>query len=289
MLPRTGIPSLGLTALSSLIVLSLVAAAGSPAAWAGLLPIGWGSGVSTAEGVVHVWSEFPPGGRSVFVYPGWGYRFHPDYTIVDCDVDPEEALVVLDGEVLGEADDFDGFPSYLFIRPGHHVLEFRAPGRRPLVMRGSFRSGAFIRVDRELEHGGEPQYVPLDDPVDVSGLEPPGYTPPELPPDDGPAGVVPPAAAADEQGGQAVIPPEGAGFLRLQVSPADAAVYIDDRFFGSGDEISRLHGFIRLAPGPHTIEVTRPGYAPKSLPLEIVHGEKQHLDVWLEKTDAGAP
>jgi hypothetical protein len=83
--------------------------------------------------------------------------------------------------------------------------------------------------------------------------------------------------------------PGEAGFLRLQVSPGDAAVYIDDRFFGSADEISRLHGFIRLSPGPHTIQVTRPGYASTSLPVEIVDGEKHHLDVWLEKTDADAP
>jgi len=284
MFPRTGNGSRGLTALTSLFMLALAAVAGSSSALAGLLPIGWGSGVCSAEGVVHVWSEFPPGGGAVFVYPGWGYRFHPDYTMVDCDVDPEEALVVLDGELLGEADDFDGFPSYLFIRPGHHVLEFRAAGHRTLVLEGTFRSGAFVRVDREMEHGGEPQLVALDDPVDVGRVEEPGYTPPELPPDDGPAGAVTPATAADA-GEQEPAPPAGAGFLRLQVSPADAAVYIDDRFFGSGDEISRLHGFIRLAPGPHTIQVTRPGYDTRTLPVHVKDGEKQNLDVWLEKTD----
>jgi len=230
------------------------------------------------HGVVHVWSEYPAAVVDpVLGYPAWGYRFHPNYAMVDCDIDPEEALVILDGEPLGEADDFDGFPSYLFIRPGRHQLEFRSPGCQPLTISGLFRSGAFIRVDRELEEGTEPQLVQLEEPEDVSGSGEPAYAPPTLPPDDGPAGPPDPPSPA----GPAVS--DEAGFLRLQVSPADAAVYIDDRFFGSGDEISRLHGYIRLAPGPHTIQVTRPGYQARTLPVEISVDEKQHLDVWLER------
>jgi hypothetical protein len=239
--------------------------------------------VSAAEGVVHVWSEFPPQGiEAVIGYPAWGYRFHPSYAMVDCDVDPEEALVILDGETLGEADDYDGFPSYLFIHPGQHQLEFRYEGRQLLVLRGSFLSGAFIRVDRELERGGEPMLVELGEPVDVGGGEQPPYQPPVLPPDDGPAGPVSPTTGPDsaaetrEQAGDA-------GYLELQVTPADAAVYVDDRFFASGDEISRLHGYIRLSAGEHSIQVTRPGYRARNLVVDVIGGEKQHLDVWLEQ------
>lgn len=272
--------------LTSLLLVGAWGAGAVPVE-AGLLTPGWGQSVCAGAGVVHVWSEFPPavrGGDMAFVYPAWGYRFHPNYTMVDCDVDPEEAIVILDGEMLGEADDYDGFPSYLFIRPGMHTLEFRAEGLQSLVIRGSFLSGAFIRVDRELEYGGEPHVVELDEPVNVTqGEEPYHRPPPVLPPDDGPAG--PPAAPPSMPGNGP--PPESAaddaGFLKLQVTPADAAVYIDDRFFGSGDEISRLHGYIRLAAGEHTIQVTRPGFASRSLPVNIIAGEKQNLDLWLEK------
>lgn len=242
---------------------------------AGMLTAGWGHRVSVGDGVVHVWSEFPPAGVDAAVgYPAWGYRFHPNYAMVDCDIDPEESMVILDGEELGEADDFDGFPSYLFIRPGQHVLEFRSEGMQTMILRGSFLSGAFIRVDRELEYGGDVHVVQLGDPVDVTGTGEPAYSPPVLPPDDGPAG--PPAEPAMDRA------EPGAGFLKLQVTPADAAVYIDDSFFGSGDEISRLHGYIRLATGEHAIQVTRPGYQARILPVHIISGEKQNLDIWLE-------
>jgi len=262
-------------------------AAGTVPVEAGLLTPGWGQSVSTTEGVVHVWSEFPPavvGGDVAFFYPAWGYRFHPNYTMVDCDIDPEEAIVILDGEALGEADDYDGFPSYLFIRPGMHTLEFRAEGRPSLVIRGTFLSGAFIRVDRELEFGGEPLVVELNEPVDVTGGEEPYHMPPPiLPPDDGPAGpsATPPAMSGEEP--RAAPAAADAGFLKLQVTPVDAAVYIDDRFFGSGDEISRLHGYIRLSAGEHTVQVTRPGFVSRTLPVNVIVGEKQSLDVWLEK------
>lgn len=267
------------TPLLTLFLLAAACCAGSAGAWAGVTTVGVGHDAAVADGVVYVWSEHPPAGIDAVVgYPAWGYRFHPSYAMVDCDVDPEEALVILDGEVLGEADDYDGFPAYLSIRPGRHELEFRAEGLQTLVLSGSFLSGAFIRVDRELGAGGEPMMVALGEPVEVSGEEQPPYQPPVLPPDDGPAG--PPAP-----GGEAVTEDQTArdGFLKLQVTPADAAVYIDDRFFGSGDEISRLHGFIRLPPGEHSIQVTRPGYQTRTLPVSMLPGEKQNLDVWLER------
>ncbi len=283
MLRRSRSTGRGWTVALAVFLLAGAWGAGNSAAEAGMLAVEMGHGVSVGDGVVHVWSEFPPAGvDAVIGYPAWGYRFHPNYAMVDCDVDPEEAQVILDGELLGEADDYDGFPSYLFVRPGQHVLEFQAEGRQALVLRGVFLSGAFIRVDRELEHGEKAQLVTLGDPVDVTGTEEPAYTPPVLPPDDGPAGapVRTEIFRTEPVTGQEAAE---AGFLKLQVTPADAAVYIDDRFFGSGDEISRLHGYLRLAPGEHTIQVTRPGYDARTLPVNVIIGEKQNLDVWLEK------
>ncbi len=277
---RSTRPTWGSSApLLTLFLLAAACCAGSAGARAGVITVGVGHDVAMADGVVYVSSEHPPEGiDAVLGYPAWGYRFHPSYAMVDCDVDPEEALVILDGEVLGEADDYDGFPAYLYIRPGRHELQFKADGLQTLVLSGAFLSGAFIRVDRELGAGGEPMMVALGEPVEVSGEEQPLYQPPVLPPDDGPAGPPAPQGAAlpEDQAGRD-------GFLKLQVSPADAAVYIDDRFFGSGDEISRLHGFIRLPPGEHSIQVIRPGYQARTLPVSMVPGEKQNLDVWLER------
>lgn len=221
-----------------------------------------------------------------YLTPAWGSGFHPGYAMVDCDLDPEEALVILDGEVLGEADDFDGFPSYLFVRPGAHTLEFRAEGYQPLMVRGTFRSGAFIRVDRELGIGDAPLLVELETTENQDQMVERSHEPPPvLPPDDGPAGPQanqPSRAEERATGNQAV---NQAGYLRLKVIPGDAAVYIDDRFIGTGDEISRLHGALRLATGEHTIQVIRPGFVNRILQHLVIDGEHQQLDVWLESAN----
>ena len=81
-------------------------------------------------------------------YPG-----EPDYAVVDCDVDPEEAKVYLDGERLGEADDFDGFPQYLTIPTGHHVLEFRRHGYQTLRIELDAKPGVYYDVYRKLYAG----------------------------------------------------------------------------------------------------------------------------------------
>jgi len=82
--------------------------------------------------------------------------------------------------------------------------------------------------------------------------------------------------------GEADSVPESAGLLKLMVKPADASVYIDDRLYGSGEEVSELHGFIRLSVGEHTIQIVRPGYQNRTLAVSVTAGEKQHLDVYLE-------
>jgi hypothetical protein len=46
------------------------------------------------------------------------------------------------------------------------------------------------------------------------------------------------------------------GDLRLDVRPDDASVYLDDRFLGSARELRTL----ALPPGPHRVEVVRPGF-----------------------------
>lgn len=86
----------------------------------------------------------------------YGYPYPaeaPDFAIVDCDVDPEEAKVYLDGERLGEADLFDGFPDYLTVPTGHHVIEFRRTGFQTLRLEIEVKGGHFYEVDRRLNPG----------------------------------------------------------------------------------------------------------------------------------------
>jgi hypothetical protein len=46
------------------------------------------------------------------------------------------------------------------------------------------------------------------------------------------------------------------GEIQLDVQPDDASVYVDDQFFGLARQLQTL----RLPPGPHRLEVVRPGF-----------------------------
>jgi hypothetical protein len=70
----------------------------------------------------------------------------------------------------------------------------------------------------------------------------------EPPPADGDA----PPASSDERREDV----RARGDLRLDVRPDDASVYLDDRFLGSARELRTL----ALPPGPHRVEVVRPGF-----------------------------
>ena len=61
-------------------------------------------------------------------------------------------------------------------------------------------------------------------------------------------------------------------------------VYLDGDFLGRGDELARLHGALAVAAGYHRLEVVRPGYAPRTLELEVPDsGEPLRVEVELEK------
>lgn len=74
----------------------------------------------------------------------------PDWAAIDTDISPEEAEVYVDGEFMGTADDFDGFPEYLYLTPGSHELEFRRDGYEPRSIQISARAGERLDLDFRL-------------------------------------------------------------------------------------------------------------------------------------------
>lgn len=66
----------------------------------------------------------------------------------------------------------------------------------------------------------------------------------------------PPPADGDASSDERREDVRGNGDLRLDVRPDDASVYLDDRFLGSARELRTL----ALPPGPHRVEVVRPGF-----------------------------
>jgi hypothetical protein len=75
-------------------------------------------------------------------------------------------------------------------------------------------------------------------------------------------------------------PPAGqslSGYLRLHVTPADAAVYLDGRF----SSVAGKSQVIPLMPGRHRVEVVMPGYTSYSTEVEIHTGKESSLKITL--------
>jgi len=79
---------------------------------------GWGWG----------WGWGWPGYYGPAYGPGYVYGPAAQWAVIDTDISPEEARVYLDGRYIGTADDFDGWPDYLYLRRGHYRIEFRMDG-----------------------------------------------------------------------------------------------------------------------------------------------------------------
>lgn len=122
----------------------------------------------------------------------------------------------------------------------------------------------------ELEEAEEPEEVA--EPEDVDEDE-------DLREPVRPARPAPPAAPRDS----ADEPVFERGRLRFDVEPADAAVYVDDRYVGTGEELSGLRRGFPVRPGKHTVTVVRPGFAAKAMDVEVKSGASIDVVVELEK------
>jgi hypothetical protein len=265
---------------------------------------GWGWG----------WSPYYYGafyyGRGYGAGYGAGYGGGPgDWAVVDADVSPEEARVYLDGRYIGIVDDFDGYPDFLYLRPGQYKLEFRLEGYESQTVNVDARPGVKVNFNNKLKkipgarqrgsyetpepQGGVQRYWGkrrgVDVPYDGEGppprggrdrndldVRPDGDDPPPPPPAERPR---------DEswrQGSPETARPKQARLL-LSVQPGDAAVYLDDRFLGIAQEIGSVERGIPLAPGKHTVMVSRPGFKDRSVEIEVAAGESREIEISLDK------
>ncbi|MGE5235288.1 MAG: hypothetical protein ACM3O7_02925 [Acidobacteriota bacterium] len=212
-------------------------------------------------------------------------------TAVDTDVEPEHARVLLDGRLIGTADDFDGYPDYLYLEPGEYTLEFSLGGFKSETVQIDARPGRFFPLVVKLQRvAGEketpwydrPEGMPLGRVFGPSGSGPAPSAPhpdttlrPELPSREPPAGDS--AARPDPQGSVA-----GAA-LDLRVTPDNASVYLDGQFVGTGGELGRLQRGLSVAAGHHRVEVLAPGRTPRSVEVDVADGQRQQVVIELDE------
>lgn len=244
-------------------------------------------------------------------YGWWGppavvFEGTPRRGYVDCDVEPEDAHVFVDGRDVGEADDFDGFPSLLTLRPGRRTIEFRHAGYKTLRVRVDLRAGWMFRIEEEMERGRPDQIVERrsgmppgardardddrdrsddrgsedrrgrddrdDEDYDDSSYEPRGYEAPGAPRGGARAG------ASISRAGE-----EGYGQVRFRVDPDDASVYVDGEYRGT---VGDMAAGLELAAGDHAVVLVRDGYEDRHVEVSVEEGTESEVRVALREARA---
>ena len=72
------------------------------------------------------------------------------------------------------------------------------------------------------------------------------------------------------------------GTMILKVEPGDAAVYVDDSFFGNASQFSEYKGALVLRTGPHKVELSRPGFANYSTTVDITKDTVKEVHMTLK-------
>ncbi len=274
------------------LVIAAAALAAAPALaghWHGRSWFGWGFGIGPVGiGVGPAWwgAGWGPGwGPTGWYEPAVTAPARTDLTAVDTDVEPEHARVLLDGELIGVADDFDGSPGFLYLEPGHYTLEFTLQGYAGETVEIDAAAGRYVPIKLELKRiAGEkaapwydrPKGLPVGrvfgpPPVAAAVAARPGPDPslrPELG-DRAAAGARPTAGA-------------GGAALELRVTPANAAVYVDGRLVGTAAELGRLERGLAVPAGRHRIDVVAPGLAAKGVDVDVAEGQRQQVVVELD-------
>lgn len=228
-----------------------------------------------------------PGGY----YPAPGVYYYPDRLsptmgALDLDLRPEDTEVWLNGTLIGVADNFDGWPRYLWLEEGTYDLVFFLPGFETIARQYSIYPGVVIDVEDRMQRGESTRPEDLvsqsterrDERLERRA---------ERGEDTG-EGAEPAwrervreerEAMEDEPYVDARVEPAR---LHLTIEPSDAAIYLDGRFVGSAEELVAVHAGLIVDPGEHELEAVRPGYASKTTTFTAEAGEEVELTLELE-------
>jgi hypothetical protein len=204
--------------------------------------------------------------------------------------------VWLDGVYAGAADDFDGQPDFLYLEPGVYQLEFRLNGYETYGVDLDVSPGERVNLRSDMRRtvSDVRTFGPSRGPMASSRMFEPGGRAVEPRERSGAAiasdgdnrrivsGQIHEEPRAD---GAERMPASGGNVarLRIQVTPDDSVVYLDDRLLGTGEELSARSRGVRTTAGKHSIRVIRPGFKMKALEVEAVGGRTTDVVIVLER------
>jgi hypothetical protein len=218
----------------------------------------WGWGLSIGSGY---------GG-----YGGYGYyapvtySTRPGYRMgaLDLSVRPKNTEVYVDGQYVGLAKRYDGFPSHLWLERGVYEIAFYKPGFATETRTVKVMTDLILDLEVEMNPGEAIQ--------------------PEmrLRSDD--------AEDREEQVGSRPRGPQGdlQGRLHVSVEPVNALIYLDGNVLGTGEELAGLRAGLILSAGPHTLEAVRRGFETVEREIVVEPGEELETSLTLKPLGGSA-
>ena len=184
---------------------------------------------------------------------------------LDLDLRPKSTEIYIDGAYIGTADQYDGFPTYLWLDEGTYEIAFYKEGYETIFRQYTIYPGVTIEVDERMRPGEA-----------ILPAQPGAYPAPGQPQAGSPSSTTdPPAASVPFVGDD--------GRIAVVATPGDAAVYLDGHFVGTAAEISELTSGLIVEPGDHVIDVIRPGYDNQQVPVSVAAGERIDLKLDLRR------
>lgn len=218
-------------------------------------------------------------------YWGWGYPYYgppygyyppvvyassPGYGMgaLDLNVRPKQTEVYVNGQYVGLVKQYDGFPGYLWLESGVYEVAFYRPGFRTVTREFEIFTGMVLDVSIEMTPG--------------EAVQPTRPEVAQAPPRPQPAPQ--PGTVYERPQEPTPAPPAGqSSRVDLTIEPAEASVYLDGRFVGTGRELA---GGLPVGSGEHVVEVVLPGYEQETVRFEVRPGLDAAVDVRLEPLDS---
>jgi hypothetical protein len=214
------------------------------------------------------------------IYVGGSYDRYDTNSMgaLDLDVSPEKAEIWINGSPVGVADQYDGFPTYLWLEKGTYDVVIFKEGFQTISRQYTVYPGVVIDVNDSMVRGESVRPEDLASPSTAIRDE-------RLRRDRERAERAEAEETWRRDSGSAVTgrDPEGVGRLLLTVDPGDSAVYLDGQFLGTGAEISQLSAGLVVEPGQHVVELVRPGYQTEKIPVTVPPGERVTLDLEMQQ------
>ena len=193
--------------------------------------------------------------------PGYSYYdywyprryYHPEdayhnkyFARITTEIEPDETLVYLDGQYIGQAKEHNGWWLTYPVKAGDHHAELKLQGFQIFAMDFKVAPTQYYKISHQMT-----RLTPAQNKSENNSLEkePVNYQ---------------------------------RGNLILEIQPNDASVFIDNKFIGTFKDSTHPDNKIMLESGKHIIYIVSPAYIPYNSEFTISPQEDTHLNIILK-------